>query len=66
MAVYFSQLQPGDTILAMSLAEKGHLTGHPMNFSGRLFNIVPYGVNQETEQIDYENIQGSLKNISPS
>ena len=57
MAVYFSQLQPGDTILAMSLAEGGHLThGHPMNFSGRLFNIVPYGVNQETEQIDYENI----------
>jgi glycine hydroxymethyltransferase len=58
MAVYFSQLQPGDTILAMSLAEGGHLThGHPMNFSGRLFNIVPYGVSPETEQIDYDNIQ---------
>ena len=57
MAVYFSQLQPGDTILAMSLAEGGHLThGHPMNFSGRLFNIVPYGVSPETEQIDYDNI----------
>ena len=62
-----TQLQPGDTILAMSLAEGGHLThGHPMNFSGRLFNIVPYGVNQETEQIDYENIQKLAKNISLS
>ncbi len=58
MAVYFSQLNPGDTILAMSLAEGGHLThGHPMNFSGRLFNIIPYGVKQDTEFIDYENIQ---------
>ncbi|NLX24591.1 MAG: ribose 5-phosphate isomerase B [Lentisphaerae bacterium] len=58
MAVYYAVLNPGDTILAMSLAEGGHLThGHPMNFSGRFFNIVPYGVNQETEQIDYENLQ---------
>ncbi|MEE9369457.1 MAG: ribose 5-phosphate isomerase B [Pontiella sp.] len=58
MGVYFAVLNPGDTILAMSLAEGGHLThGHPMNFSGRLFNIVPYGVDHETEQIDYENIQ---------
>ena len=66
MAVYFSQLQPGDTILAMSLAEGGHLThGHPMNFSGRLFNIVPYGVNQETEQIDYENIQKLAQEHKP-
>jgi glycine hydroxymethyltransferase len=45
MAVYFALLQPGDTILAMSLADGGHLThGHKMNFSGRFFNIVPYGV----------------------
>lgn len=58
MAVYFAVLNPGDTILAMSLAEGGHLThGHPMNFSGRFFKIIPYGVNQETEQIDYENLQ---------
>ena len=58
MAVYFSQLQPGDTILAMSLAEGGHLThGHPMNFSGRLFNVIPYGVNASDEHIDYNNIQ---------
>lgn len=58
MGVYFAVLNPGDTVLAMSLAEGGHLThGHPMNFSGRFFNVVPYGVNEETEQIDYENIQ---------
>ena len=58
MGVYFAMLNPGDTILAMSLAEGGHLThGHPMNFSGRLFNIVPYGVDQETEQIDYDLVQ---------
>ena len=66
MAVYLSQLEPGDTILAMSLAEGGHLThGHPMNFSGRLFNIVPYGVNRETEQIDYENIENLAKEHKP-
>ncbi|MEI6891929.1 MAG: ribose 5-phosphate isomerase B [Pontiella sp.] len=58
MAVYYAMLNPGDTILAMSLAEGGHLThGHPMNFSGRFFHIVPYGVDKETEQIDYDNIQ---------
>jgi glycine hydroxymethyltransferase len=58
MGVYFAMLSPGDTILAMSLAEGGHLThGHPMNFSGRFFKIIPYGVDQETEQIDYERLQ---------
>ncbi len=58
MGVYFAVLNPGDTILAMSLAEGGHLThGHPMNFSGRLFNIVPYGVDKENEQIDYVQVQ---------
>jgi glycine hydroxymethyltransferase len=58
MGVYFAVLNPGDTILAMSLAEGGHLThGHPMNFSGRFFNVVPYGVDKETEQIDYEQLQ---------
>ncbi len=57
MAVYFSALQPGDTILAMSLAHGGHLThGHKINFSGRFFNFVPYGVNQQTETIDYDEI----------
>nr|WP_269464919.1 serine hydroxymethyltransferase [Kiritimatiella glycovorans] len=57
MAAYFSVLEPGDTMLAMSLAEGGHLThGHPMNFSGRFFNIVPYGVDEKTEQIDYDRL----------
>jgi len=57
MAVYFSVLQPGDTILAMSLAHGGHLThGHKINFSGRFFNFIPYGVNQKTEMIDYDEI----------
>ncbi|MFL2859563.1 MAG: ribose 5-phosphate isomerase B [Pontiellaceae bacterium] len=66
MAVYFSQLQPGDTILAMSLAEGGHLThGHPMNFSGRLFNIIPYGVNSNDENIDYDNIQKLAEEHKP-
>jgi glycine hydroxymethyltransferase len=54
MGVYFSVLEPGDTILAMNLSHGGHLThGSPVNFSGRLFNIVPYGVSEETEVIDY-------------
>jgi len=58
MAVYYAVLNPGDVILAMSLAEGGHLThGHPMNFSGRFFDVVPYGVDRETEQIDYDNLQ---------
>jgi len=54
-AVYFAMLEPGDTILGMSLAHGGHLShGSPVNISGKYFNIVPYGVSQETEQIDYE------------
>ena len=58
MAVYFAVLEPGDTVMAMSLADGGHLThGHPMNFSGRFFNIVPYGVDQETEQLDYDALE---------
>jgi len=54
-AVYFAMLEPGDTILGMSLAHGGHLThGSPVNISGKYFNIVPYGVNSETETIDYD------------
>ncbi len=54
-AVYFAMLEPGDTILGMSLAHGGHLThGSPVNISGKYFKIVPYGVNPETEQIDYD------------
>jgi len=55
MAVYFTVLNPGDTVLGMNLAHGGHLThGSPVNFSGKLFNIVPYGVTKENQTIDYE------------
>ena len=55
MAVYFSILEPGDTVLGMDLSHGGHLThGSPVNFSGKLFNFVSYGVDKDTEIIDYE------------
>ena len=55
VAVYMATLQPGDTILGMDLAHGGHLThGHPLNFSGRYFKVVPYGVDRQTELLDYE------------
>ena len=55
MAVYFSQLSPGDTILSMDLTHGGHLThGSPVNFSGKFFKVVPYGVRQADERIDYD------------
>ena len=58
MAVYFAALKPGDTILAMNLAHGGHLThGSPVNFSGQLYNIVPYGVRRDTETIDFEQVE---------
>jgi len=57
MAVYFSQLEPGDTILAMNLAHGGHLThGSPVNFSGRFFKVVPYGVRESDGLIDLEQV----------
>ncbi|HJB78818.1 MAG TPA: serine hydroxymethyltransferase [Candidatus Nosocomiicoccus stercorigallinarum] len=58
MAVYFSVLNPGDTILGMNLSDGGHLThGAPVNFSGKLFNIVSYGVSKEDEAIDYDELR---------
>jgi glycine hydroxymethyltransferase len=58
MAVYFAACKPGDTILGMNLAHGGHLThGSPVNFSGRLFTVVPYGVTAETETIDYAEVE---------
>jgi len=58
MAVYFSQLEPGDTILAMNLAHGGHLThGSPVNFSGRFFKVVPYGVSAQTYRIDFDEVR---------
>ena len=57
-AVYTALCQPGDTVLAMSLDHGGHLThGHPLNFSGKLYNMVPYGVSAETEAIDYDEVE---------
>ena len=57
MAVYMSVLKPGDTMLGMNLAHGGHLThGHPLNFSGKYFKIVPYGVTKTDERIDYDEL----------
>ncbi len=58
MAVYFALLEPGDTVLGMELAHGGHLThGAEVNFSGKLYNFVPYGVNRDTEHIDYDEVE---------
>ena len=57
MSVYFTLLKPGDTVLGMNLAHGGHLThGHPLNFSGKLYTIVPYGVKKDDERIDYDEL----------
>ncbi|MDX2344933.1 MAG: serine hydroxymethyltransferase, partial [Acidimicrobiia bacterium] len=66
MAAYMSVLEPGDTILGMSLDQGGHLThGSPVNFSGKLFNFVAYGVDPETEQIDLEEVRRLAKEHRP-
>ena len=58
VAVYMSMLKPGDTVLGMNLAHGGHLThGHPLNFSGRMYKFVAYGVRKEDERIDYDEIE---------
>jgi glycine hydroxymethyltransferase len=66
MAVYFAALQPGDTILGMNLSHGGHLThGSPANFSGKLFNVVFYGVSKDTETIDYEEVEKLARTHRP-
>lgn len=66
MAVYFSQLKPGDTILGMNLAHGGHLThGMKINFSGVFYNVVPYGVRKDTELIDYDELAALAKEHKP-
>lgn len=66
MAVYFSFLNVGDTVLGMDLAHGGHLThGSPVNFSGKLFNIVSYGVKRETGRIDYDRMEAIAKEHKP-
>jgi glycine hydroxymethyltransferase len=58
MSVYLTLLKPGDTVLGMNLAHGGHLThGHPLNFSGKLYTIVPYGVRKEDERLDYDEFE---------
>ena len=58
MAAYAAVIQPGDTILGLNLAHGGHLThGHPLNFSGKAYRVVPYGVTKETETIDYDDLE---------
>ena len=66
MAAYFASLKPGDTILGMDLSHGGHLThGSPVNFSGKLFNIVFYGVSQDTKTIDYDEVERLAKEHKP-
>ena len=66
MAAYFSVLQPGDRIVGMNLAHGGHLThGSPVNFSGKLYEIHPYGVEQGSERIDYDLMAAAAKEIRP-
>lgn len=67
MAVYLAVAKPGETVLGMSLSEGGHLThGSPVNFSGLLYNIVPYGLNAETERLDYDQVRDLAKKNNPS
>ena len=65
-AVYFALLEPGDTILGMNLTDGGHLThGSPVNISGKYFKIIPYGVDKETERIDYDELEKLAKEHQP-
>ncbi len=66
MGVYFAVLKPGDTIFGLNLSHGGHLThGHPVNFSGKFFNVIQYGVDKETELIDFEELRKLAKEHQP-
>ena len=66
MSVYLTLLKPGDTVLGMNLAHGGHLThGHPLNFSGKLYTIVPYGVRKDDERIDYDELDQLAQQHKP-
>ena len=66
MAVFFALLQPGDTVMGMNLTDGGHLThGSPVNMSGKYFHIVPYGVDKETEQLDYDALEKQAEEVKP-
>ena len=65
-AVYFALLTPGDTVMGMSLADGGHLThGSPVNLSGRYYHFVPYGLDPETERLNYDKIEEQVKEVKP-
>jgi glycine hydroxymethyltransferase len=67
MSVYFALVKPGETVLGLNLAHGGHLThGHPLNFSGKLYKIVPYGVRQEDERIDYDELERLAHEHNPN
>jgi glycine hydroxymethyltransferase len=67
MAVYFAAIKPGDKILTMNLAHGGHLThGHPANFSGKFYQVTQYGVDEKTEQIDYDALQKQADEVRPA
>jgi glycine hydroxymethyltransferase len=66
MAVYFTFLKPGDTVMGMDLSQGGHLThGSKVNFSGQLYNFIPYGLNQSTGRLDYDSIQSQVEAVRP-
>ncbi len=66
MAVYFATIKPGDTIMSMSLDQGGHLShGSPVNFSGKIYNIVPYTVDKETEMLDYDEMERQALEVKP-
>lgn len=66
LAAYMALIEPGDTVLGMSLDHGGHLThGSPVNFSGKLYNVVSYGVDPETETIDYDALEAQAKEVKP-
>jgi len=66
VAVYMTVLSPGDTILGMNLSHGGHLThGHPLNFSGKMYKVIPYGVRRDTETIDYEELERVARENRP-
>jgi glycine hydroxymethyltransferase len=67
MAVYFATMKPGDTVLGLNLAHGGHLThGHPLNFSGQLYKVVPYGVKKDDERIDYDELDRLADEYKPN
>ena len=66
MAAYAAVIKPGDTVLGLNLAHGGHLShGHPLNFSGKTYKIVPYGVSKETEVIDYDDLEKIAEREQP-